>query len=107
MRYATDNIKQKLRQDIFPEIGDIQLPIPVHTMKLNCILVIDDDEPTNFFSRMIIEESGCTNHIRIMESGKDALEYIAKSRAADADREQYPEPDLILLDINIPEINGL
>jgi CheY-like chemotaxis protein len=75
-------------------------------MKLNCILVIDDDEPTNFFSRMIIEESGCTNHIRIMESGRDALEYISKSRAAGADPEQYPEPDLILLDINMPAMNG-
>ena len=26
--------------------------------KLNCVLVIDDDEPTNFFTRMILEESG-------------------------------------------------
>ncbi|HKB44408.1 MAG TPA: hypothetical protein VKC90_08455 [Chitinophagaceae bacterium] len=33
--------------------------------KLNCILIIDDDEPTNFISRMLIEEAGCTEHIHI------------------------------------------
>jgi CheY-like chemotaxis protein len=71
---------------------------------VNCILVIDDDEPTNYFTNMIIEESGCTHFVRIAQSGQQALEYLAKSEAGDD--ENYPSPDLIFLDINMPAMNG-
>jgi CheY-like chemotaxis protein len=73
--------------------------------KLNCILVIDDDEPTNFFTQMILEESGCTNHIRIVQSGQEALEYLINSEAGD-NPVAYPSPDLIFLDINMPAMDG-
>ena len=74
--------------------------------KLNCILVIDDDEPTNFFTQMILEESGCTRHIMIMQSGQEALDYLAKSEEAASDPDIYPSPDLIFLDINMPAMDG-
>jgi CheY-like chemotaxis protein len=74
--------------------------------KLNCVLVIDDDEPTNFFTRMILEESGCTNHIKVMQSGQEALDYLAKSEQAGCDASRYPSPDLIFLDINMPAMDG-
>lgn len=74
--------------------------------KLNCILVIDDDEPTNFFTRMILEEADCTKHIRIVQSGQEALEYLEKSEAPGADTEQFPSPDLLFLDINMPAMDG-
>jgi CheY-like chemotaxis protein len=74
--------------------------------KLKCILVIDDDEPTNFFTRMIIDESECTDHVKVVEGGQAALDYLSKSMMADSDREEYPCPDLILLDINMPAMNG-
>jgi CheY-like chemotaxis protein len=74
--------------------------------KLNCVLVIDDDEPTNFFTQMILEESGCTNHIKVMQSGQEALDYLAKSKQAGSDASSYPSPDLILLDINMPAMDG-
>jgi CheY-like chemotaxis protein len=74
--------------------------------KLNCVLVIDDDEPTNFFTRMILEESGCTDHIKVMQSGQEALDYLAKSKQAGSDASSYPSPDLILLDINMPAMDG-
>ena len=74
--------------------------------QLNCVLVIDDDEPTNFFTRMIPEESGCTDHIKVMQSGQEALDYLAKSKQAGSDASSYPNPDLILLDINMPAMDG-
>jgi CheY-like chemotaxis protein len=73
--------------------------------KLNCILVIDDDEPTNFFTRMIIEQCDCTDHIKVVESGQEALDYLTRSVSGNDD-ENYPCPDLILLDINMPAMNG-
>lgn len=74
--------------------------------KLNCVLVIDDDEPTIFFTRMILEESGCTDHIKVMQSGQEALDYLAKSEQAGCDASRYPSPDLIFLDINMPAMDG-
>lgn len=83
----------------------IQQTITMKT-QLHCILVIDDDEPTNFFNQMILEESGCTRHIRIMQSGQEALDYLRNSAKAGCDKELFPCPDLILLDINMPAMNG-
>src|ERR1700722_14588033 len=64
--------------------------------QLNCILLIDDDEPTNFLNKMTLEQAGCTRHIRIAQSGQAALEYL---RGVPVD--DYPRPDLIFLDINM------
>jgi CheY-like chemotaxis protein len=74
--------------------------------QVNCILVIDDDEPTNFFTQMILEESGCTRHIKIVQSGQEALDYLSSSAMPGCDENLYPSPDLILLDINMPAMNG-
>jgi CheY-like chemotaxis protein len=74
--------------------------------KLNCILVIDDDEPTNFFNHMILEELGCAEHIKTVQSGQEALEYLGKSESPESDKNLYPSPDLVFLDINMPAMNG-
>ena len=73
--------------------------------KLNCILLIDDDEPTNFLSRLLLEEADCTNHIQVEQDGFSALEYLTRSENGDGDL-RYPCPDLIFLDINMPAMNG-
>jgi CheY-like chemotaxis protein len=65
--------------------------------KLNTIMLIDDDEPTNFLSKMLIEEAHCTEHIQVADSGKMALEYLSNGNNS---------PDLIFLDINMPAMNG-
>ena len=74
--------------------------------KLNCVLIIDDDEPTNFFNRMIVEESGCTDHILVAQSGQQAIDYLTKSVKEEDDKAATPCPALIFLDINMPAMNG-
>jgi CheY-like chemotaxis protein len=74
--------------------------------KLNCILLIDDDEPTNFMSNMELEEADCTKHIQIADSGKKALSYLSASSPINNKDNEMPYPELIFLDINMPAMNG-
>ncbi len=69
--------------------------------KLNCILLIDDDEPTNVFHQMVIEEAGCAETVVSVESGPEALNYLESKVDG-----EHPQPALIFLDINMPDMNG-
>lgn len=69
-------------------------------------MLIDDDEPTNFLSSMIIEEANCAEHIQIEDSGDRAINYLANSKKSGYNSKQYPWPGLIFLDINMPAMNG-
>jgi CheY-like chemotaxis protein len=73
-------------------------------MKLNCILLVDDDQITNFINKKILENIDAADYITDVESGEEALEYLTNTgKYADM---YVPKPDLILLDINMPGING-
>jgi CheY-like chemotaxis protein len=74
--------------------------------KLNCVLLIDDDEPTNFLNTMLIEEARCAEYIQVKQSGQDALNYLAHCAPFSPENKNFPCPDLIFLDINMPAMNG-
>ena len=74
--------------------------------KLNCIMLIDDDEPTNFINTIYIEEAECTEIIQVTNSGQKALNYLTSSEEFACDNSNFPCPDLIFLDINMPAMDG-
>ncbi len=66
--------------------------------KLNCIMLIDDDEDDNFFHEKAIVDNHLAETVIVKNSARKALEYIkAKTE---------PLSDLILLDINMPVMTG-
>ncbi len=69
---------------------------------LKSILLVDDDEVTNFYVEHLIRKMNLAQEIHVALSGQDALEFLSQLvQGADADM-----PDLILLDINMPIMNG-
>lgn len=72
---------------------------------LDCILLVDDDAPTNFIHRKIIQNSNVEAHIQACESGECALDYLEGFAPFQKD-EENPRPGIIFLDINMPGMNG-
>jgi CheY-like chemotaxis protein len=74
--------------------------------KLNSILLIDDDEPTNFLYKMIVNQADCTQETMISQSASDALNYLEQFSGKNSSEDFTHFPDLIFLDINMPCMNG-
>lgn len=68
---------------------------------IRCILLVDDDPDDIFLHQIVIDDSGLCEHVRVAENGVQALDYLTST-----DRPDYIRPDVILLDINMPVMNG-
>ncbi|MCY7352053.1 MAG: response regulator [Cytophagaceae bacterium] len=68
---------------------------------IRCILLVDDDPDDNFLHQLVIEEADVCDEVHVFENGSEALRFLAQPH-----REVCSEPDVILLDINMPGING-
>jgi len=73
--------------------------------RLNCILLIDDDEPTNFLNRMTVEQTACARHVAVAQSGEEALDILMGHSSSDTGPD-CSHPDMIFLDINMPAMDG-
>ena len=69
--------------------------------KLNCVLLVDDDDATNYIHKFIINEINFAEHIKIVENGQEALNYLKSKNDRD-----YRRPNLIFLDVNMPQMDG-
>lgn len=71
--------------------------------KLSSVLLIDDDEPTNIFTSIILEDVGCAEKVHIAQGGKEALNFLSDCIQKET---ALCLPDLIFLDINMPAMDG-
>ena len=74
--------------------------------KLDCILLVDDDFATNFINKKIIERTNIAEHINVALNGKEAIDYLCNQGKFESTDTKYPLPRLILLDINMPVMDG-
>lgn len=68
---------------------------------LKCVLLIDDNKADNFIHKAYIQKHGGVENIVMTTSGAEALEFLGTKQEGD-----YPRPELIFLDINMPKMNG-
>lgn len=66
--------------------------------KLECILLVDDNNDDNLYHKIVIERMDITKRIEIAMNGIEALAFLRK--------ENQVIPELIFLDINMPKMNG-
>ena len=69
--------------------------------KLNHVLIVDDDEVNNVFCKIVIEHLGISGDVHYCMSGPEALDYLKECISTG-----MTIPDLILLDINMPFMDG-
>lgn len=74
--------------------------------RLNCILLVDDDIATNFINKKIIQKANIIEQVHVALNGKEAIEYISNKGKFESDNNKYPKPEMILLDINMPVMDG-
>ena len=69
--------------------------------KIKNILLIDDDQATNFLHKMVIRKAGCAENVHVEMSGDAAIRYLTTKHEG-----EFPRPDLIFLDLHMPRLDG-
>lgn len=69
---------------------------------MNRVLLVEDNPGDVELTRLAFEEAGVVCELTVAETGERALELLATSAEAG---DNY-RPDLILLDLNLPGMNG-
>ncbi|MGV3587050.1 MAG: response regulator [Adhaeribacter sp.] len=69
---------------------------------LDLILLVDDDETTNYVNKRLLTQLNVAKEIKIMTNGQEALTYLQNVAAGKGDI----NPDLIFLDIKMPIMDG-
>ena len=69
--------------------------------KINSILLVEDDSIAAIVCKRTIEINNCAESIVVKENGKEAIKYII-----DLITNKDVLPEIILLDINMPVMNG-
>lgn len=73
--------------------------------RLNILLVEDNLDHAELVRRTL-EQFPAPNFLHHVEDGEAALDYIF-GQGSFRDRSQFPAPDLVLLDLRLPRVDGL
>jgi chemotaxis family two-component system response regulator Rcp1 len=66
------------------------------------ILLAEDNPGDVFLVRRALEEHNISHELNVVQDGAEALEFIARM----GQTEELPCPDVVLLDLNLPKVDG-
>ncbi len=69
------------------------------------ILYVEDEESDVLLLQHVFTRQGILNPVQAVKDGREAMDYLS-GRGPFADRERYPLPGLVLLDLNLPYWSG-
>jgi len=69
------------------------------------ILLVEDNPDDVELTRIAFEEAKVGNLLHVVSDGAEALDYLF-ARGKHADREPAALPSLVLLDLNLPKVDG-
>ena len=73
--------------------------------KLSPILLAEDQPDDIFFMRSALEKAGIPNPLHVVRDGQEAIDYL-EGEGQFANRDVYPLPRLLLLDLKMPRLDG-
>lgn len=69
------------------------------------ILLVEDEPTSVFLFQHVAKKLEIVNPVQIARDGREALDYL-EGVGEFSDREKYPEPGLVVLDLKLPRISG-
>jgi CheY-like chemotaxis protein len=69
------------------------------------ILLVDDSENDLRLMRAAFQMAKCRNPVQELRNGEEAIAYL-KGEGPYGDRQKFPLPIVVLLDLNMPKKNG-
>jgi CheY-like chemotaxis protein len=70
------------------------------------ILLVEDEENDATLVKMAFEKNGITNPVQWVNDGLEAVAYL-NGNGAYANRELFPFPEVLILDLKMPRMTGL
>ena len=70
------------------------------------ILVCDDDEDDRMLTAQALEDAHVSNDVRFVQDGEQLLDYLFQRGEYAGETGTAPRPGLILLDLNMPKMDG-
>ena len=69
------------------------------------ILLVEDNEADVKITLRAFEKASLKHKVHVARDGQEALDFI-RNQGNFQDKDKYPKPDLILLDIKMPKVDG-
>lgn len=66
------------------------------------ILLVEDDPGDVLMTKEALEESKLLHKLTVLDNGEEAVHFLRR----EAPYEDAPRPDLVLLDLNLPRLDG-
>lgn len=70
------------------------------------LLIAEDDSDDVDLLRRVLLQTGTCNPVHVVQDGEEAIDYLS-GKGKFADRNVFPLPRLMILDINMPRRSGL